>query len=72
MPHSWSRPIVSGTSFDVVFQAVPNSSRPNPQKILYVIDLDLEDQYDLCQNADAVLEAGWSAADWWIWRSAIC
>jgi uncharacterized Zn finger protein len=49
---------------DVVFRAVARSSLPGPRKLLYTIELCLEDDYDFCQGADAVLEAEWSAADW--------
>src|SRR5262249_311699 len=41
---------------DVVFRAVPRSGLANPQKLLYVIEQLLEDEYDLCRGADAVLD----------------
>jgi uncharacterized Zn finger protein len=48
----------------VIFCAVQRSNLSGPQKLLYVLDLCLEDDYDLCQGADVVLDAEWSAADW--------
>jgi uncharacterized Zn finger protein len=48
----------------VVFRAVPQSSRSDQGKLLYVIDLDLQDEYDLCEGADAILERDWPAAVW--------
>jgi uncharacterized Zn finger protein len=49
---------------DVVFRAVTQASLPGPRKLLYTIELCLEDDYDLCQGADVVLDAEWSPADW--------
>jgi uncharacterized Zn finger protein len=49
---------------DVVFEALPRSSRPDAQKLLYAIDLRLKDDYDLTQGASAVLERDWPRAAW--------
>ncbi len=49
---------------EVLFRAVLQSTLPGPRKLLYVIELCLEDGYDLCQGADVVLDAQWSPADW--------
>jgi uncharacterized Zn finger protein len=49
---------------EVIFHAVLRSSLSGPRKLLYVIDLCLDDDYDLCQSADVVLDAEWPAADW--------
>jgi uncharacterized Zn finger protein len=49
---------------EVVFQAVAKSSLPDARKLLFVIDRILEDPFDLCSGADAVLDAEWPAASW--------
>jgi uncharacterized Zn finger protein len=48
----------------VVFRAVLRSSLPGSKKLLYAIDMELEDDYDLCQGAEVVFDADWPAADW--------
>jgi uncharacterized Zn finger protein len=53
-----------GACLDVVFRAVLASSRPDPDKLLYVIDLLLRDDYDVCAGADVVLEKEWPPAVW--------
>jgi uncharacterized Zn finger protein len=49
---------------NVVFRAVPHSSRPDEQKLLYAIDLCLDDDYDVCQGAHEVLEREWPQPAW--------
>ncbi len=49
---------------EIVFKAVPRSTLPNPQKILYAIDASLEDDYDLCHGAEKVLNRRWAKKDW--------
>ncbi|MBL8793817.1 MAG: SWIM zinc finger domain-containing protein [Planctomycetia bacterium] len=49
---------------DVVFRAVLVSSRPDHEKLLYVIDLLLRCDYDLGAGIDAVLEKDWPRAVW--------
>ena len=44
---------------DLVFQAVPRSSRSDAKKLLYAIDMDLRDQYDLCEGAGVILDHEW-------------
>jgi len=49
----------------VVFSALAKSRRPVPDKILYAIDADLQDEYDVMGDAaDAILNAKWTRADW--------
>jgi uncharacterized Zn finger protein len=49
---------------NIVFQAVPASSLPDARKLLYIIDMTLRDEYDLCHGADSVLDRSWPAAAW--------
>ncbi len=49
---------------NIVFQAVPASSLPDERKLLYLIDMTLRDEYDLCHGADAALDRSWPAAAW--------
>lgn len=49
----------------VVFNALAKSSRQTPDKILYAIEADLQDEYDVIGDAaDAILNAKWTRADW--------
>ncbi|RIK62280.1 MAG: hypothetical protein DCC65_17725 [Planctomycetota bacterium] len=49
----------------VVVSALARSSRLAPDKILYAIDADLQDEYDVLRDAaDAVLNGKWTRADW--------
>lgn len=49
----------------VVFGALARSSRPAPDKILFVIDACLEDEFDVIGGEGvAILDAGWPPADW--------
>lgn len=49
---------------NMVFQAVPASSLPDARKLLYVLDLTLRDDYNLCDGADSALERSWPATAW--------
>jgi uncharacterized Zn finger protein len=49
---------------DVVFRAVPASSRADTKKVLYALDMELQDGYDLCEGAGAVLDRDWSPQVW--------
>jgi uncharacterized Zn finger protein len=54
-----------GECMAVVFRALPRSSLPNPQKILYAIDAFLADEYSILdQVEDDVFEGPWTPADW--------
>lgn len=48
----------------IVFQAVPASSLPDARKLLYLVDMTLRDEYDLCDGAESVLDQSWPAAAW--------
>ncbi len=48
---------------DVVSRAIPASTRSDPQKLLYVIDLTMLDEYDLVGETD-VLDRDWPAEVW--------
>jgi uncharacterized Zn finger protein len=49
---------------DVVFRAVHAAGRPDVDKLLYVLGLELRDEYDLCQGARVVWEKEWPPAVW--------
>ena len=51
-------------SLDVVFKAIPSSTLRNAQKLLYVIGMQLRDEYDLTAGAEVVWEADWPQAAW--------
>ncbi len=53
-----------GRCLGVVFRALPRSSRPNPQKLLYVIDAFLADDYDVCHEGHEILDGPWAPDDW--------
>jgi uncharacterized Zn finger protein len=53
-----------GRCLTIVFQAVSASSRSDPDKLLYVIDLLLQDEYEVCHGADVVLDREWPASAW--------
>jgi uncharacterized Zn finger protein len=54
-----------GECLPVVFKAVACSKLSPTQRILFAIDAELEDPYDLIgEAAGAVLDAEWSPADW--------
>lgn len=49
----------------VVFKAVGSSSLSAPDKLLFVIDACLKDEYDIVgEAAGKILNAKWSSADW--------
>jgi uncharacterized Zn finger protein len=50
--------------FATVFQAVPLSSRSDLDKLLYLIDLSLEDEYDLTEGMNFLFERDWPTAVW--------
>src|SRR5262249_14668788 len=41
---------------EVVFRAVPRSSRPDAKKLLYAIEMTLRDEYELTRGAEEVLD----------------
>jgi uncharacterized Zn finger protein len=48
-----------------VFDALASSSLPVPDKLIYVIDACLNDDYDVVGEAPGkILDANWSTADW--------
>lgn len=49
---------------DMVFSALAASSWPGHKKILYVIEAELEDEYDLCRDAWRVLEEDFPKEEW--------
>jgi len=49
---------------DVVFSALAVSSRPAHEKILYAIEADLEDEYDLCAGAGRLLAENFPEEEW--------
>ncbi len=51
---------------DVVFSALAISSRPAHEKILYAIEADLEDEYDLCAGAQRLLTGDFPEDEWGI------
>jgi len=49
---------------NIVFRALARSSLQPSAQLLWAIDAILRDQYDLCADADVVLEQPHTAADW--------
>jgi len=49
---------------DIVFQAVQRSSLSPAEKILWVIDAELKDSYDICQGAECFWEEEYGREDW--------
>jgi len=49
---------------DVVFRALPRSSLPPVEQMLWMIDASLEDEYDLCYGAEAFWKKKQKASDW--------
>jgi uncharacterized Zn finger protein len=49
---------------DVVFQALPQSSLSTLEQMLWVVDAELKDEYDLCEGAGAFWEREHAAEDW--------
>jgi uncharacterized Zn finger protein len=50
---------------DVVFTALPQSSLAPAQRLLWAIEMDLKDHYELCRGAYGFLKAKHAAADWY-------
>lgn len=49
---------------DVVFQALPQSSLPPSEQMLWAMEVSLEDEYDLCQGVEIFWEQKQTVADW--------
>ena len=49
---------------DVVFRALPQSSLSPAEQMLWAIDADLDDEYDLCRGAEVFWKQKHAAADW--------
>lgn len=49
---------------DVVFQALPQSSLPPAEQMLWAVEAALEDQYDLCLGAERFWKRKHKVADW--------
>ena len=50
--------------FTAVFQAAPLSSKSDLDKLLYLIDLSLADDYDLTEGMSSLFDREWPAAAW--------
>jgi uncharacterized Zn finger protein len=57
-----SRPL--GDCLDIVFEAIPHSSLPAPEQLLYAIDALLDDEFSICEGAGAVLDHPHEPAAW--------
>jgi len=49
---------------DLVFRALPQSSLSPAEQMLWAIDAELDDQYELCRGAEAFWKQDHPAADW--------
>ncbi|HSB04811.1 MAG TPA: SWIM zinc finger family protein [Thermodesulfobacteriota bacterium] len=49
---------------DVVFRALPQSSLPPVEQMLWVIDAELQDEYELCNGSESFWEKKQKASDW--------
>jgi uncharacterized Zn finger protein len=49
---------------DIVFQALPQSSLSPVDQILWMIDAELEDEYELCYGAESFWKKKQKASDW--------
>jgi len=49
---------------DAVFRALPRSSLPPVEQMLWMIDASLEDEYDLCYGAESFWKKKQKASDW--------
>jgi len=49
---------------DIVFQALPKSSLSPVEQILWVIDAELVDEYELCSGAESFWKKKQKASDW--------
>jgi uncharacterized Zn finger protein len=48
----------------VVFRALLQSSRPDPEKILYAIDVSLADDFGLANGVERIVDRKWSKRTW--------
>ncbi len=48
----------------IVFRGLLKSSLPDPEKILYAIDMSLADDYGLADGVDSILDRKWSKRTW--------
>ncbi|OGP94479.1 MAG: hypothetical protein A2157_08080, partial [Deltaproteobacteria bacterium RBG_16_47_11] len=49
---------------DIVFQALPQSTLSPVEQMLWVIDAELEDEYELCYGAESFWKKKQKASDW--------
>jgi uncharacterized Zn finger protein len=49
---------------EVVLRALPQSSLSPVEQMLWVIDAELEDEYDLCYGSESFWKKKWKASDW--------
>jgi uncharacterized Zn finger protein len=49
---------------DIVFLALPQSSLSPVDQMLWAIDAELKDDYDLCNGSEFFWEKEWKASDW--------
>ncbi len=49
---------------DLVFRALPQSSLSPAEQMLWAMDAELDDQYELCRGAEAFWKQNHPAADW--------
>ena len=49
---------------DVVFRALPLSSLPPADQLLWAVEAELSDEYDLCSGAEELWEGEYSVSDW--------
>jgi uncharacterized Zn finger protein len=49
---------------DIVFQALPRSTLSPVEQMLWVIDAELEDEYELCYGAESFWKKKQKASDW--------
>jgi uncharacterized Zn finger protein len=48
----------------LLFQALPRSSLSLVEQMLWVVDMELDDQYDLCEGANTFWQGSFSTEDW--------
>ena len=48
----------------VVFRAVPASGRTDAEKLLYVVNKRVDDEYEISRGADVLLEKEWPSGAW--------
>ncbi|MCX5894928.1 MAG: SWIM zinc finger family protein, partial [Proteobacteria bacterium] len=49
---------------EIIFQALPQSSLPPVEKMLWAVETELNDQYELCYGAEFFWKRKYSVADW--------